>query len=1061
MEKILQCLGLQAVLISQSLKAETPDVCAQVTTMIIFDPFQVFLQMNVGTVLAVVVRVKRAMGQQRTEVTESLLFRQGHDNLVYSEENGGVGGVGDGGSVATSNVTTILALSTFVASCTAFGFGCAIGYSSPTQSSIMEDLGLSVAEFSLFGSILSIGAILGAAICGKKTDLLGRKLTMWVLNLFYISGWLAIAFTKVPWLLDLGRMSLGFTNGVSGYLVPIYIAEITPKNLRGRYTAMVPLMVCWGLSFMYVVGSFVNWRTLALVATIPSLLQLPLLFFIPESPRWLAKVGRNKELEAALLSLRGEKADISDEATEIKGYVEYLKRFSKGRLVDIFQRKYARPLLIVVGMLALSNLGGINAFAYYSGVIFVSAGIPSILGLITLAAAQTLSGILATILIDKSGRRPLLLAASAGLCFSSFLTGLSFFLKEYNLWDQATPILALIGLLMYMGSYVVTSGIPWLLISELFPINVKGSAGSICNFIGSITGWIVAYYFNILTQWSSAVSELLLETECAKVKSASLELARTHCQYEVVRMGAPLGQSFTMKLTGGGGNGIGKSTCSTFTITNFWGGVFKVKRAMGQQRTEITESLFVRQGHDNLVYSEENGGGGGGGGVEDGGSVAASNVTTILALSSFVAACPAFGYGCAVGYSSPTQSSIMEDLGLSVAETMWILNLFYISGWLAIAFTKVPWLLDLGRMSLGFTKGVSSYLAPIYIAEIAPKNLRGRFTAIVPLMTCWGISFMYVAGSFINWRTLALVATIPGLLQLPLLFFIPESPRWLVRLISDSVKFLQLKHIYMHVLCMYLYISLQAKFGRDKQLEAALLSLRGEKADISDEATDIKGYVESLESFSKGGLFDIFRKMYARPLIIVVGMMALLNLGGIDAFAYYSGVIFVSAGIPSNLGLITQAAVETFSGVLATIFIDKSGRRPLLLAALAGLCFSSFLTGLSFFLKEYNLWDQASPILALIGPVTYKGSYVVVSGILWLLISELFPINVKGSAGSICNIIGSITGWIVAYYFNILTQWSSAGDDAFFIYLLHIITLFYLSNDYEFWAFFQGYSLYF
>ncbi|XVF57375.1 hypothetical protein PTKIN_Ptkin06aG0200300 [Pterospermum kingtungense] len=422
------------------------------------------------------------MSQPRTEVTESLIVRQGHGNLVYIEENGGVG-VGDGGSVAASNVTPILALSTFAAACLAFGFGCSVGYSSPTQSSIMEEMGLSVAEFSLFGSILSIGALLGAAISGKISDLLGRKLTMWILNLFYISGWLAMAFTKVLWLLDLGRFSLGFTNGISGYLVSIYIAEITLKNVRGRFSAIVPLTICWGMSFIYVVGSFVHWRTLALVATIPGLLQLPLLSFIPESPRWLAKVGRDRELEAALLCLRGEKADITDEATDIKDYAKSVKGFSKRGLLDVFQKKYVHPLLIVVGLMVLSSLGGTNAFVYYSGVIFVSAGISSMFGLVTLAAVQ---------------------ASSAGLCFSSFLTGLSFFLKESNWWDQGSPILALIGLLMYMGSYVVASGIPWLLLSELFPVNVKGSAGSICNFLSSITGWAVAYYFNFLTEWSTA-----------------------------------------------------------------------------------------------------------------------------------------------------------------------------------------------------------------------------------------------------------------------------------------------------------------------------------------------------------------------------------------------------------------------------------------------------------------------------------------------------------------------------------------------------------------------------
>ncbi|KAG4176683.1 hypothetical protein ERO13_A11G261600v2 [Gossypium hirsutum] len=289
------------------------------------------------------------MEQQRTEATESLLVRQGNDNLVYNEENGGLG---DGGSVAVSDVTTILGLSTFVAACISFGSGCAVGYSSPTESSIVEDLGLSVAEFSVFGSILSIGALLGSAVSGKITDLLGRKLTMWILNLFYIGGWLAIAFTKMP----------------------VYISEITTKSVRGRFSVIPSLTFGWGISFMYVVGSFVSWRTLALIATIPGLLQLLPLFFIPESPRWVAKVGRDKELEDVLLCLRGNKADIFNEAAEIKDYVESLKSFSKEGILEIFQKKYVRPLLTVVGMIILMNLGGANAFAFYSGVIFVSAG---------------------------------------------------------------------------------------------------------------------------------------------------------------------------------------------------------------------------------------------------------------------------------------------------------------------------------------------------------------------------------------------------------------------------------------------------------------------------------------------------------------------------------------------------------------------------------------------------------------------------------------------------------------------------------------------------------------
>ncbi|TYH28016.1 hypothetical protein ES288_A02G112000v1 [Gossypium darwinii] len=119
---------------------------------------------------------------------------------------------------------------------------------------------------------------------------------------------------------------------------------------------------------MFVVGSFVHWRTLAPLATIPALLQLLLLFFIPESLQWLEKFGCEKELEAALLCLRGDKADISHEAIEIKDYVESLKIFSSEGILDISKET-------VAGVLVLMNLGGINALTYYSGAIFVSADI--------------------------------------------------------------------------------------------------------------------------------------------------------------------------------------------------------------------------------------------------------------------------------------------------------------------------------------------------------------------------------------------------------------------------------------------------------------------------------------------------------------------------------------------------------------------------------------------------------------------------------------------------------------------------------------------------------------
>ncbi|KAJ4825012.1 hypothetical protein Tsubulata_048512, partial [Turnera subulata] len=175
----------------------------------------------------------------------------------------------------SSSITFVLVLSTFVAVCGSFCYGCSVGYSSPAQSGIMEDLGLSVAAYSVFGSIVTIGGMMGAIASGKIADLVGRKRTMCLSQLFCAPGWFAIALAKVP----------------------VYVAEITPKDLRGRFTLANTLMLNSGFALVYFIGNMISWRNLSLLATIPCITQLVGVLLIPESPRWLAKVGREREFE--------------------------------------------------------------------------------------------------------------------------------------------------------------------------------------------------------------------------------------------------------------------------------------------------------------------------------------------------------------------------------------------------------------------------------------------------------------------------------------------------------------------------------------------------------------------------------------------------------------------------------------------------------------------------------------------------------------------------------------------------------------------------------------------
>ncbi|KAG6702018.1 hypothetical protein I3842_07G013400 [Carya illinoinensis] len=255
------------------------------------------------------------------------------------------------------------------------------------------------------------------------------------------------------WLLDLGRLSLGIGFGLTCYVGPVYLAEITPKNVRGLLMSISQSMTGYGASFTFLVGSFVTWRSLAIIGCIPSLLLLLALFFIPESPRWLDYIENQR-----------------------------LQQNSDDNVLNLFRRKYLHIVIIGVGLMVVQTSDGLCGFLFYMSEIFDSAGISSTLGFILVAVVQ---------------------ASATGQCLGCFLTGLSYFLQDVDWWKEASPILALIGVLVYMGSYAFgMAQIPWIVVSEILPINVKGSAGTLCNLVNWFCSWVVSYTFNYSFSWS-------------------------------------------------------------------------------------------------------------------------------------------------------------------------------------------------------------------------------------------------------------------------------------------------------------------------------------------------------------------------------------------------------------------------------------------------------------------------------------------------------------------------------------------------------------------------------
>ncbi|KAL5157565.1 Sugar transporter ERD6-like 16 [Glycine soja] len=781
--------------------------------------------------------------------------------FIQPEEAAACEEVGSDKSVENGSIGMVF-LSTLVAVCGSFTFGTCVGYSAPTQAAIRADLNLSLAEFSMFGSLVTIGAMLGAITSGRITDFIGRKGAMRISTGFCITGWLAVFFSKGSYSLDMGRFFTGYGIGVISYVVPVYIAEIAPKNLRGGLATTNQLLIVTGGSVSFLLGSVINWRELALAGLVPCICLLVGLCFIPESPRWLAKVGREKEFQLALSRLRGKHADISDEAAEILDYIETLESLPKTKLLDLLQSKYVRSVVIGVGLMACQQSVGINGIGFYTAEIFVAAGLSSgKAGTIAYACIQipfTLSG---AILMDKSGRRPLVM--------------------DQNLLLEWVPKLAVAGVLIYIAAFSIGLGsVPWVIMSEIFPLHLKGTAGSLVVLVAWLGAWVVSYTFNFLMSWSSPgtlflyagcslltilfVAKLVPETKGKTLEEIQACLSMTSFSTQFVkRQNLPPSFHHHVQYQDNIGNISPQNVAVLF-------------KKMAIEQHKDVESGYLQEPfvQPEEVACKE---------VGSDESVENGSIGMVL-LSTLVAVCGSFTFGNCVGYSAPTQAAIRADLNLSLAEDSILFSMFgslvtigamlgaissgritdfigrkgamrisagfCITGWLVVFFSKGSYSLDLGRFFTGYGIGVISY--------------------VLLIVTEASVSFLL--GSVINWRKLALAGLVSCIAG------------WL------------------------------AKVGREKEFQLALRRLRGKDVDISDEAAEILIYIAAY-SIGEGPvpwvimseIFPIHVKGIAGSLVVLVNWLGAWIVSYTFNFLMsWSSPVFVCWKFPLNYSVCSK-----------------------------------------------------------------------------------------------------------------------------------------------------------
>lgn len=395
---------------------------------------------------------------------------------------------------------TVIAWS-FVVALGGFLFGFDTAVISGAEKSVQIHWGLSEFQHGLTMAIALLGTVAGALMGAYPSDRFGRKRTLFLIAALYFFSALGTALASDWQLFILFRFLGGIGVGVSSVTAPIYISEISPAGKRGRLVGLFQFNVVLGILVSYLSNYLIGqggdhaWRWMLGVQAFPALLFYILIHFVPESPRWLLLHREN--LEAATRILK--KINPLHYKDELETILASAKAANNdGRAASLFSKKYRFPVFLAVTFAIFNQVSGINAIIYYAPRVFEMAGLGaqgSLLSTVGIGLVNFTFTLIAINVIDKVGRRKLMLIGSFGLIAALALVSFSF----YSEHPDGLAITAY--LMVYIAFFAFSQGaVIWVFIAEIFPNEVRAKGQT----LGSLTHWVMAaiitFFFPMLSE---------------------------------------------------------------------------------------------------------------------------------------------------------------------------------------------------------------------------------------------------------------------------------------------------------------------------------------------------------------------------------------------------------------------------------------------------------------------------------------------------------------------------------------------------------------------------------
>ncbi len=373
-------------------------------------------------------------------------------------------------------------------------FGFDTGVISGALPFLRESWGLSTGAEEWITTAALIGAVLGAVSSGRITDIFGRKRVIIATSIIFAIGSILTGASSSPAFLSVSRIIIGIAIGISSFTVPLYISEISPTKIRGALVSSFQLMITIGILVSYFSdhafadeANPFSWRWMFYVGVFPALILFIGMIFLPETPRFL--IGKGKDEKGRKILAMVESPELVDLA--IGKIKEDIRRdeLQATDWTEIFKPWLRNALFIAIGIMFVQQFVGINTIIYYAPTVFIIAGFAgakaAISATIIVGVVNVLATVLSMFLIDRIGRRKLYFIGLAGMAVSLAALGTFFLFK-----DSLGPSLKYItvgSILIYVLFFAISLGpLGWLIISEIFPLKVRGLGMS----IGSLSNWL-------------------------------------------------------------------------------------------------------------------------------------------------------------------------------------------------------------------------------------------------------------------------------------------------------------------------------------------------------------------------------------------------------------------------------------------------------------------------------------------------------------------------------------------------------------------------------------------